>query len=695
MSSLDIRLERIKKELYRAIKENDVQNVELCIKEGKEVKDEIIKDINLLYLAVESGNEKIIETLLNNGADINAKGKDGSTPLHWAAFNGLLNVVEFLVEKGSEIGAKDNFGSTPLYYAAKEGQLNVVKFLKYKGAKIDVKNKFNRTPLHWAAYNGHLDVVKFFIDEGAEIGAKDNLGSTSLHYAANEDKLDIVTLLVDKGAGIDEKNNNGLTSLELANELKIVKFLVNKLAILHNVTPLHAAIRYGRLNAVRLFINSKSEISTNDKEGNTPLHWAAKDGKLDVVELLINKGADVKARNNSGLTSLNLAEDGEKLDVMKLLVNKLATLDNITPLYAAIKYGTSKAVKLFIETDVNANHNKDETLLHYAAKVGNLDVMRLLLGKGIDVNVKQNDGTTPLHLASLYNIDSNVVKFLLDNGADVNAKSDYGTTPLHSVANRDSFEAVKLFLENGADSNAKDNHGYTSLHYAAHKGSVNVIKLLLEKGADVDGKTNKGEKALDIATRHNRKYVIEILKKKHEAHQLRKRSIQMVANNAAKSPLFVKNLFGWTKNLQNSIDFPALPSVHRGDSYTYFSQIDINGAISLFDLLSRQLTGEKYTLPMFYSSPKEFMEERIDLNAINVINNFEEILKSTDAANNINEFMSNFKVFCNSNGKVSLFKSKAYRTENSANSQIDSSVGTKNSLDYISLFKGIDNLQNR
>ncbi len=68
------------------------------------------------------------------------------------------------------------------------------------------------------------------------------------------------------------------------------------------------------------------------------------------------------------------------------------------------------------------------TPLHEAAAMGHLEVARLLLERGADVNAKNKHGFTPLHFAAGIG-HTDVAKLLLEHGADVNAKDEHGRTP--------------------------------------------------------------------------------------------------------------------------------------------------------------------------------------------------------------------------------------------------------------------------
>jgi ankyrin repeat protein len=132
---------------------------------------------------------------------------------------------------------------------------------------------------------------------------------------------------------------------------------------------------------------------------------------------------------------------------------------------------------------------KDVTGLQVAASFGLTEIIQLLLGKGANVNEKDEYGWTALHRAT-ENGHLAAVQLLLEKSADVKANANYGGTALHRAAKNGHEAVARLLLEKGADLEAEDNYGGTALHRAAKNGNEAVVRLLLDNDADVNRKYN-------------------------------------------------------------------------------------------------------------------------------------------------------------------------------------------------------------
>ena len=164
------------------------------------------------------------------------------------------------------------------------------------------------------------------------------------------------------------------------------------------------------------------------------------------------------------------------------------------------------------DVDLIGTHRKSTPLMEALSTpyIGDhMEIIKLLIAKGANVNAKDKDGRISLHMAS----NKEITGLLIAAGADVNAKNDNGRTPLHNAAGIKYFkEVVEVLIANGADVNAKKDDGYTPLHLSAHVDTKEIAELLLANGANVNIANRIGHTALDMA-----KYFPEIadLLRKH------------------------------------------------------------------------------------------------------------------------------------------------------------------------------------
>src|SRR5689334_2838325 len=120
--------------------------------------------------------------------------------------------------------------------------------------------------------------------------------------------------------------------------------------------------------------------------------------------------------------------------------------------------------------------------LNRAALNGQLEVVKLLLENGANVNGQGKNGNTPLNCA-IENLNPELIKYLLENGANVNARDESGVTPLHLAIDIEAEHARSLYDNGDLDSSP----------------SIRITNILIDAGADVNAKTQKGETPLSWA----------------------------------------------------------------------------------------------------------------------------------------------------------------------------------------------------
>ena len=153
--------------------------------------------------------------------------------------------------------------------------------------------------------------------------------------------------------------------------------------------------------------------------------------------------------------------------------------------------------------------------IHDAVEKGNLIGVQTELDKGVDVNAKREDGSTPLHGAAEGG-HGEIVELLITAGADLHATTvsmlgGGGWIPLHSAARQGHRGIVELLIEMGTDVNTRDSAGKSTLHDAVLEGHKGIVELLINKGADLNAKSGYYGTPLHVAGSMGHKEIAELL----------------------------------------------------------------------------------------------------------------------------------------------------------------------------------------
>ena len=133
----------------------------------------------------------------------------------------------------------------------------------------------------------------------------------------------------------------------------------------------------------------------------------------------------------------------------------------------------------------------------YASLDGHTDIVKLLLERGADPNIKHSIyGHTALMKAT-ENSHIDIIRILLESDVDINIQNSYGDASLIYASREGRIEIVRLLLENGADPNIKNNWSETPLMMASISGHSDIVRLLLERGADINIQNRYGFTAYD------------------------------------------------------------------------------------------------------------------------------------------------------------------------------------------------------
>ncbi|XP_041355391.1 ankyrin-1-like [Gigantopelta aegis] len=300
-------------------------------------------------------------------------------------------------------------------------------------------------------------------------------------------------------------------------------------------------------NASILKVISSSSLSTAC-QGDTPfIHAVAQGGCLESLEILVHHGCNVSSVNDKHETAMHVAAAFNSYQMIEPLLKKGLAINAVdcnqnTPLHTAILYRSFDSAQCLVENgaQVNLQNRAGHSPLHYAVcteenirdqmpMVGFLspqstrdensaqdlsfNFVSYLVGKGVNINLQNEDGNTPLHFA-VQGLSFNIVNHLVEHGGEINQQNENGNTPLHYAAQHGSVDIVSCLVENQAELDAEDKSGNTPLHLAARNCKMENISCLVDKGAQVDCENIEGCTPLIYSSYCEQSRILEYLLRK-------------------------------------------------------------------------------------------------------------------------------------------------------------------------------------
>jgi ankyrin repeat protein len=495
--------------------------------------------------AAANNNREAVRALLVRHADANAAQPDGATALHWAARWDDLETADLLIRAGADPKAANRDGATPMFLAAQNGSAAMIEKLLQAGVDPNAPVlSHGETALMMAARTGKAAAVKLLLDHGARPNVKDDLrGTTAVMWAAEQGHTAVIQLLAAHGADLAAQSASitpirrrglGFAPLTAAG----AKAGGTPAPAKGGLTALLFAVREGKLDCVKFLVGAKVDVNQSSVDGSSPLLVAVQNGYYDIASFLIDHGANPNLANAKGWTPLYIAVKNRNPETTALPAPSTeGVVEVIEVIKILLERGANPNVQIKADTEIHQGmtalwlKEAGATPLLRAALCGDLTTVKLLLAHGADPLIPTFDRTTPLMAAAgvgwadgmlhEYNEDQTleVVKLMLSLGADVNGANDHGITALHGAGYKGANKAVQLLVERGAKLDALDkgeDYGFgvssvrmTPLNWAEgvpigmssaiyHTDTVALMsRLMTERGIPVVSNSFHGQKAGD------------------------------------------------------------------------------------------------------------------------------------------------------------------------------------------------------
>ena len=366
-----------------------------------------------VHLLAQDWNREMFEHILESGVDINMRSqKQRLTPLMIAVQAQNMEAIDFILANGGGINDTDAFQNSCLHKAVAAGDIPILQTLAEQGADINAQNRNGTTPLISAAKNLHGGALTILLSHGASVELTDHGGYTALCYAAWRGLL--VNDLLNHNANVNVKSLFGFTPLLLATE-------------------------EGHCHVVQELLAHGADINAYNRFKNTALHYAVNTGNVDMVSILLENGINIKIANNEGKTAFRLIN---RHNILLKILEKGVLPDNpgqFGLLHSAAENGFLKEICTMLENEVDVDVKDDNgyTPLMLAANKGRVDVVELFYRHRADVNVHSNRGWTSIMLATKNN-DRKMISLLLQNGAVLTGSA------LTNITNQDEKDVYTL-----------------------------------------------------------------------------------------------------------------------------------------------------------------------------------------------------------------------------------------------------------
>lgn len=259
---------------------------------------------------------------------------------------------------GYEVLRVTNAGDNVLHSAVKKQNFEAVQLAIAYGINPNRTNKAGDTPLHLAAEKGNLEIATYLIQSGASMEITNNLGQTPYHKAISKNHADVAAYFESMGYPAENSLDDVLLSLGERPD-----YVDNQ-----GNTLVHRLVKKGNVELLREVLENGYSPYTFNKKGESPLTLATKQEDLEIATLLIF----FQRPDRSIISRIDLEAAARQ-----------GWEEGFVLYFASLKNSVSEQSWNFL---MNFANQKGIALIHYACYGGNLEIVRLLVEEGANVN---------------------------------------------------------------------------------------------------------------------------------------------------------------------------------------------------------------------------------------------------------------------------------------------------------------------